>query len=147
MRDGAPSPQVEGEQERAAARLGFETRIAEAYAALEAMLEAEEESLPCETTEDWYDGTTGEGARQDTLPTKGKGTAKDKAEDPIVAAKARSGSFRRLSPRLQTLDNQTQAEFGRSREGRLPSARGRWLWTRALTVRTILRVCPRLLPR
>ena len=51
-RDGAPSPQEEGEWERAAARLGFETRIAEAYAALEAMLEAEGENLPCEMTED-----------------------------------------------------------------------------------------------
>ena len=56
----APSPQEEGERERAAAGLGFETRIAEAYAALEAMLEAEGENVPCEMAEDWYDGTTGE---------------------------------------------------------------------------------------
>ena len=41
-RDDAPSPQEEGEQKKAAARLGFETRIAEAYAALEAMLEDKE---------------------------------------------------------------------------------------------------------
>ena len=32
----------------------FETRIAEAYAALEAMLEAEGENLPYEMAEDWY---------------------------------------------------------------------------------------------
>ena len=44
-RNGAPSPQEEGERKRAAARVGFETRIAEAYAALEAMLEAEGENL------------------------------------------------------------------------------------------------------
>ena len=50
--DGAPSPQEEDERKRAAARLGFKTRIASAYAALEAMIEAEEESLPCERTED-----------------------------------------------------------------------------------------------
>ena len=40
-RDGTSSLQEEGERERAAARLGFETRIAEAYATLEAMIEAE----------------------------------------------------------------------------------------------------------
>ena len=57
-RDGSPSLQEEGERERAMAMLGFETRIVEAYAALEAMLEAEGENLPCEMTEDWYDGTT-----------------------------------------------------------------------------------------
>ena len=52
VRDGAPSQQEEGERKGAAARLGFETRIAEAYAALEAMLEAEGENLPCEMAED-----------------------------------------------------------------------------------------------
>ena len=59
-----------------AARLGFETRIAEAYAALEAMLEdkermrlqseAEGANLPYEMAEDRYDGTTGEGGEQNT---------------------------------------------------------------------------------
>mgnify|MGYP000013995368 CR=1 FL=1 len=78
MRDGAPSLQEEGERERAAARLGFETRIAEAYAALEAMLEAEGESLPCEMTEDWYEGTTEEGAGQDALLTEGERMVEDK---------------------------------------------------------------------
>ena len=97
-RDGAPSPQEEGERERAAARLGFETRIAEAYAALEAMLEAEGESLPCETTEDWYDGTTGEGAGQDTLLTNGKRTAEDKAEDPIASSKSKVWQFQAPQP-------------------------------------------------
>ena len=66
-RDGAPSPQEEGERERAAARLGFVTRIAEAYAALEAMLEFEEESLP------WKRGKTGttvlRGRVQDKTPS------------------------------------------------------------------------------
>ena len=70
-RDGAPSLQEEGEREKAVARLAFETRIAEAYATLEAMLEEEERmrlqseaegtNLPCEMAEDWYDGATREG--------------------------------------------------------------------------------------
>ena len=74
-RDGTPSPQEEGERERATTRIGFETRIAEAYVALEALLKAEGENLPCEMVEDWYDGTTGEGAGQDALLTKAERTA------------------------------------------------------------------------
>ena len=77
------------QRERAAARFDFETRIAEAYAALEAMLEAEGESLPCETMEDWYDGTMGEGAGQDTFLTNKKRTAEDKAEDSIASSKSK----------------------------------------------------------
>ena len=99
-RDGAPSPQEEDERKRAAARLGFKTRIASAYAALEAMLEAEEESLPCERTEDWYDGTAGKGAGQDTLPTKGKGTAEDKAEDPIASSESKVWQSRASQPEI-----------------------------------------------
>ena len=38
-RDGAPLPQEEVDRQRVVARLDFEARIAEAYAALEAMLE------------------------------------------------------------------------------------------------------------
>ena len=53
------------------------------------MLEAEGESLPCEMTEDWYDGTTGEGAGQDTLLTKGKGMSEDKVEDSIASSKSK----------------------------------------------------------
>ena len=101
-RDGAPSPQEEDERKRAAARLGFKTRIASAYAALEAMIEAEEESLPCGRTEDWYDGTAGKGAGQDTLPTKGKGTVQDKAEDPIAGSKSNVWQFQ--APQPETSD-------------------------------------------
>ena len=108
-RDGAPSPQEEGERERAAARLGFETRIAEAYVALEAILEAEGESLPCEMMEDWYDGTIGEGAEQDTLLTNEKRTAEDKAEDSIASSKSKVWQFQAPQPKTP--------DIGRSNSG------------------------------
>ena len=68
------------------------------YAALEAMLEAEGESLPCEETEDWYDGTTGEGAGQDTLLTNGKRTVEDKAEDSIASSESKVWQFQAPQP-------------------------------------------------
>ena len=98
-RDDAPSPQEEDKRERAEATLGFETRIAEAYAALEAMLkdgermrlqsEAEGENLPFEMAEDRYNGTMGEGAEQDALLDNGERTSKDKAETPVAGPSAR----------------------------------------------------------
>ena len=92
--DGAPSPQEEVERQRAAARLDVEDRIAEAYAALEAMLEDEERmrlqseakgaGLPYETAEDRYDGTTEEGAEQNSLSVCEERTIEDKVEDLIT---------------------------------------------------------------
>ena len=89
-RDGAPSPQEEGKRERAAARLGFETRIAEAYAALEAMLEDEERmrrqseaegaNLSYEMAEDWYVGTMRGGAEQNALSDSGERTVEEKVK-------------------------------------------------------------------
>ena len=103
-RDGAPTLQEEGEQEKAVARLDFETRIVEAYAALEAMLEDEERmrlqseaegaNLPYDMAEDRYDGTTGKGADQAALSDNGERTAKDKAEDPIACTKSKVRWFR-----------------------------------------------------
>ena len=102
-RDGAPSLQEDDEREKAAARLGFETRIAEAYVALEAMLddeermrpqsEAEGANLPYEMAEDRYDGTAGEGAEQDALLDNGERTAEDKAEDPIASTESKVRRF------------------------------------------------------
>ena len=57
------------------------------------MLEAEGENLPCEMTEDWYDGTTGEGAGQDALLTNGKRKTENKAEDPIACSKSKVWQF------------------------------------------------------
>ena len=107
-RDGAPSLQEDDEREKAAARLGFGTRIAEAYVALGAMLddeermrpqsEAEGANLPYEMAEYRYDGTTGEGAEQDALLDNGERTAKDKAEDPIAGIKSKVWQFQAPQP-------------------------------------------------
>ena len=108
--DGAPSPQEESEQKRESARIGMEARIAEAYAALEAMLEdeerrrpqskAEEAYLPYEMAEDRYHGTTEEGAGQNTLPTCGERTTEDNARIPIVGSE--SGVWRFQAPQPET---------------------------------------------
>ena len=107
-RDSAPSLQEEGEREKVAARLDFETRIAEAYTALEAMLEdgermrleseAEGANLPDEMAEDRYDGTAGEGAEEDALSDNGERTAKYKTEDPIAGMKRKLRQFRAPQP-------------------------------------------------
>ena len=93
-RDGVPSPQEEVEWQKEAARLGFKARIAEAYAALEAILEDEERGklqseaegsdFPYKLGEDWYDSSTEEGAEQNALSVCGERTAEDKAENPIA---------------------------------------------------------------
>ena len=64
--------------------------------------EAEGENLPCEVVEDWYDGTTGEGARQDALLTNSERTAEDTAEEPIACHKSKVWQFR--APQLETPD-------------------------------------------
>ena len=76
-RDGAPSPQEEGERKRDSARLDFGAGRVEVYVALKEMLEdeermrpqadTEETSSPCEMAEDWYDRTTEEGAERNAL--------------------------------------------------------------------------------
>ena len=81
-----------------AERIGFEARIAEAYTALEAVLEdeerqrfqfaAEEADLPYKMPEDQYDGATEKGAEQTGLSICEERTAEDKVANPI----ARSGS-------------------------------------------------------
>ena len=110
--DDAPSPQEEVEWQRAAARIGFEARIAEAYAALKAMLEDEERSsfqskakeadLPHEMAEYRYDGVMREGVKQNTLPTCGERMAKDQAENQIADKESEVRRFR--APYPKTLD-------------------------------------------
>ena len=139
--------QEEGERERAAARLGFETRFAEAYAALEAMLEVEGENLPCEMVEEWYDGTTGDGAGQDSLLTRGERTTEDKAKEPIASNKSKVWQFR--GPQPETPD------IGQSNSGGVWAIERRTTTLRERTVpmdkstkrKDVLQVFPHLLPR
>ena len=112
MRDGAPSPQEEVERLRAAARIGFKARIAEAYTVVEAMLkdeererlqsEAEEVDLPYEMAEDRYHGTTEEGAERNAVSVCGERMAEDKVENPIADSESRV--WRSRAPQPETLD-------------------------------------------
>ena len=111
-RDGAPSQQEEGARQRESARLGLRARIAEAYVALEAMLEEEERSrpqsgakktdFPYEMAEDRYDGTTEGGAGQNTLSTCENRMVEDKAE--IAITDSESTNRRSRARQLEASD-------------------------------------------
>ena len=112
-RDGVPSQREEAERQRESARVGVGARIAEAYAALEAMLEEEERrrpqaetektDLPHATAEDRYHGTTGEGAEQNALSTCGDRTAKDEAEIQIAEPERWDQRFRACQPEIPVI--------------------------------------------
>ena len=109
-RNSTPSPQEEVEWRNAAARLGFEARIAEAYTALEAMLETEERmglqfeaegaDLPYEKAKYRYDGTMEEGGNETPSRNAEKEWPRKRLRIQSLIRKAKSGGFGHLSPTL-----------------------------------------------
>ena len=107
------------------ARLIFGAWIEEAYAALKMMVQDEEAyaalkqrtdsgdmvliGIPEETNmaydaaEEWYIGTTGEGAERATLSKCGERTAKDKAEDPIASTESKVWRFQAPQPETREI--------------------------------------------
>ena len=90
--------------------------------------EAEEAGLPYEMEKDQYDGAMEEGAEQNALLVCGERTAEDRSRIRSQVPEAKSGGFRHFSPKLRTLENQTQAVFVRSEERRPPTTRSRRLY-------------------
>ena len=110
-------------------RLSFEARIAEAYAALEAMLEDEERmrlqseaegaDLPYEMVEDRYDSTTEEGAKQNALPTCRERTT----ENLIADTESEVRRFREPLPKTLDIGESNPGGVCEIRERRPPTAR------------------------